>query len=170
MTSCITCGKAVRKRDAHNVLAYEGESYLVCCPPCEQQFNGKPKYYVAAARSLFGQETDNATITTRPRQLGLRELQMLRGIKASFTEIERSYADINRHFDQISTSGGLEGLRNAMMDHRKMMDSLGQKLDVHAGSYFRSRIRLSLRPPGNRRALTADRKEKVKACITRSMH
>jgi len=141
MNRCITCGKVVSKPKAQNAIERKGQTYLVCCPLCEKEFNRDPEHYVAVSQSVFGDntvETHSQASARLPSNSNLSEnhfdtARMTRRLKESFEAIERSYADLVKHFDQVSTSGGLEGMRNALREHREMMDSLQEGMAVHAG-------------------------------------
>jgi YHS domain-containing protein len=141
MNRCITCGKIVAKPEAQNLVDYKNNTYLLCCPLCEEEFNRDPGYYTAVAQSVFGVHTGGTRLTedaqlygeTVPDEGLLPNPRLLHNLQGAFAEIERAYADLCRHFDQISASGTLKGLRKALGDHRKMMDSLQSKMSVHAG-------------------------------------
>ncbi|NOY88701.1 MAG: YHS domain-containing protein [FCB group bacterium] len=141
MNRCITCGKIVTKPKAQNLVEREGHTYLLCCPLCEEEFNRDPEHYMAVAQSVFGNHTLKAHSQKGTQQIGEavpderfpENPHLLRNLQSAFAEIERSYADLYRHFDQISESGTLGGLRKALRDHWEMMESLQQKMAVHAG-------------------------------------
>lgn len=141
MNRCITCGKIVTRLKAQNAVEWDGHTYLVCCPLCEKEFNHDPDHYLAVARSLFGnyavtthsQGSANPMVSGDSFENHAELIHLIRNLKESFDALERSNNELVRHFDQISTSGGLEGLRNALRDHRKMMDLLHENMAVHAG-------------------------------------
>lgn len=141
MNRCITCGKIVTRPKAQNSAEHKGCTYLVCCPLCEKEFHRDPAHYAEVARSLFGdyavkahsQASPEATPTAGPSGSASDFTHMIRSLKDSFDELVRSHKQLDRHLDEIATSGGLEGLRNALNDHRNLMDSLQERMLVHAG-------------------------------------
>jgi YHS domain-containing protein len=46
MTRCITCGQPTNRNKAHMAIEYEGESYLVCCPLCQAEFEKDPQKFI----------------------------------------------------------------------------------------------------------------------------
>lgn len=141
MNRCITCGKIVTRPKAQNSVKRDGHEYLVCCPLCEKEFDRDPDHYVAVARSLFGDYAVKAhtqviegTASADKSAKNVTELvHIIRNLKESFEALECDNKELSKHLDQISASGGLEGLRNALSEHRSMMDALEKKMAVHAG-------------------------------------
>jgi len=39
------CGKRVNRQKAHIAVEYEGYVYCLCCPRCQQEFEGDPAKY-----------------------------------------------------------------------------------------------------------------------------
>lgn len=141
MNRCITCGKLVTRPKAQNAIERDGHTYLVCCPLCEKGFDRAPDHYIAVARSLLGDfavdtfsEGSLSHVNGEKASKNAAELlHMIRNLTDSFEALERDNKELSKHHDQISASGGLEGLRKAMSEHRKMMDDLEEKMAVHAG-------------------------------------
>jgi len=46
MNRCITCNKPLNVNKAHMKVEYRGETYLVCCPLCQSEFERDPDAYV----------------------------------------------------------------------------------------------------------------------------
>ncbi|MFQ6116745.1 MAG: YHS domain-containing protein [Candidatus Bipolaricaulia bacterium] len=44
------CGKRVNRQKAHIAVDYEGYTYYLCCPRCQQEFESDPAKY--ASREL----------------------------------------------------------------------------------------------------------------------
>lgn len=44
------CGKRITRNGAHIVLEHEGESYYLCCPLCQAEFERDPDRYVRTVR------------------------------------------------------------------------------------------------------------------------
>ena len=141
MNRCITCGKIVTRPKAQNAIERDGHTYLVCCPLCEKEFDRAPDHYIAVARSLLGDfavdtysEGSSSHVNGEKASKNTAELvHMIRNLTDSFEALERSNKDLRKHFNQISDNGGLEGLRNALSAHNKMMDSLQDRMAVHSG-------------------------------------
>jgi YHS domain-containing protein len=144
MNRCITCGKMVTEPKAQNVIVRDHHKYLVCCPLCEKEFNRDPEHYMAVAYTLFGKfgvevysqterETAPNEAVEHPRAPGFDIEHMLRGLQESSDELQRQYRELLRHFENITEVGGLEGLRNALLKHQKLMDELRKKIGVHCG-------------------------------------
>jgi YHS domain-containing protein len=139
MNRCITCGKIVTGSAAGNVLTRNGQSYLVCCPLCEEEFERNPEHYLAVSKSVLGmyaggsESDDNRYAADYEFGVHPKTVHMMKNLKESYADIERSYKELVRHFDELSTTGGLEGLRNALRDHRGMMEALQDKMAVHEG-------------------------------------
>jgi YHS domain-containing protein len=49
------CGKRINRNKAHIELEHEGETYLLCCPKCQSEFEQHPEKYVNR-RSRRGSE------------------------------------------------------------------------------------------------------------------
>ncbi len=143
MNRCITCGKIVTRPKAQNNVTYDNHSYLVCCPMCEKEFASDPKHYVAVAKSVLGDYAVNAYSQTVAENSTNTDIQavfdptnfvrLLRNLQVGFDEIKQQYRELDDHLDKVSDSGGLNGLRQALNEHRTMMDSLHEKISVHAG-------------------------------------
>lgn len=141
MNRCITCGKTVSRLQTQNVVRRDGHEYLVCCPLCEAEFLKKPEYYIAVARSAYGDYPLKAHTQinrlpdgyTKPNRNNAEYLRLLSNLQKDFDEIERSYKELDRHFDRLSESGGIEGLRKELENHRELMESLLEKIIVHSG-------------------------------------
>lgn len=143
MNRCITCGKIVTRPKAQNSVKRDGHEYLVCCPLCEKEFHRDPAHYTAVARSLFGDYAVKAHSQTQVAERSIDTditsrsatelVHIVRNLKESFETLERDNTELSKHLDQISASGGLEGLRKALSDHRRMMDAIEKKMAVHAG-------------------------------------
>jgi uncharacterized CHY-type Zn-finger protein len=143
MNRCITCGKIVTGPKAQNVIIRGHHKYLVCCPLCEKEFNRDPEHYMAIAHSLFGKFGVDAYSQTERvfgghtgaehGQAGFEIEHMLRGLQEGSDELQREYRDLLRHFENITEVGGLEGLRNALLEHQKLMDEMRKKIAVHCG-------------------------------------
>lgn len=50
MTRCITCEKPTNRNKAQMSISYEGETYLVCCPLCQAEFERNPEKYIFRSR------------------------------------------------------------------------------------------------------------------------
>jgi len=42
------CGKRINRNKAHIELEHEGETYLLCCPVCQSEFEREPDKYAHA--------------------------------------------------------------------------------------------------------------------------
>jgi YHS domain-containing protein len=141
MNRCITCGKIVTRPKAQNPVECGGHTYLVCCPLCDKEFHRDPAHYTAVARSLFGDYAVKAHSHASQRTVGRDEpnrgatelVRIVRNLKDSFEDLERENKELAKHLDQISASGGLEGLRNSLSEHRSMRVVLEEKMAIHAG-------------------------------------
>ncbi len=141
MNRCITCGKIVTRPKAQNTIERDNHTYLVCCPLCEREFDRAPEHYIAVARSVLGDyalKAHSQKIMRQNGETGLDEVlsrdpDLLRNLQSAFSEIERSFADLYRHFDRVSESAGLDSLPNVLGDHRELMEALQSKMTVHAG-------------------------------------
>jgi len=51
------CGRNLNKQKAHIAVDYEGQTYYLCCPQCQQAFEAAPKRY---ARPELGQRSAKA--------------------------------------------------------------------------------------------------------------
>jgi YHS domain-containing protein len=140
MNRCITCGKTVSRMKAQNEITHEGHTYLVCCPLCEKEFRRDPEHYIAVAQLVFGAFTTSAYSQVAPKNTENTPLNktsdnvhMMQVIKEAFADIEREYKDLSRHFEKISSSGGIEGLRYTLQEHREKMGALKKKMSIHSG-------------------------------------
>jgi YHS domain-containing protein len=43
------CGKRITRNGAHIVIEYGGETYYLCCPQCQAEFERQPQRYVRGA-------------------------------------------------------------------------------------------------------------------------
>jgi len=42
------CGKKINRAKAHIALEYKGETYYLCCPLCQSEFERDPDRYIAS--------------------------------------------------------------------------------------------------------------------------
>jgi len=135
MSRCIICGKLIAKGWKYGSVDYHGESFDVCCPMCEKEFYGNPRLHTAVARSVLdGGDNEGAMISEESAEAGPHlNFDMLRSMRDSFEEIRRTCDDLKRDFEQISASGGLEGLRRALHEHHGRLEALQDKAIIHAG-------------------------------------
>jgi YHS domain-containing protein len=143
MNRCITCGKIVTPRKAENVIEQEGHRYLVCCPMCKKEFERDPQHYLAVAKSVFwdyGVDAYSQTTASdddRNKDMAdpqaVENARLLHNLQGSFERIQDRFKTMTRHFDEMSESGGLNGLRTAMTEHRVLLNGLSDELRVHAG-------------------------------------
>lgn len=141
MNRCITCGKIVTRPKAQKIIGRGGHKYLVCCPLCEKEFNRDPEHYIAVAQAIFGDYSVKAhsqSAASPPHMENVSHdiadtIHLTRNMKEFFDTIRHSFSELVNHFDQISASGGLEGLRKSMRDHRQMMYTLQENMTVYAG-------------------------------------
>jgi YHS domain-containing protein len=40
------CGQRINRNKAHIVIEYEGQTFLLCCPLCQSEFEKDPQKYV----------------------------------------------------------------------------------------------------------------------------
>lgn len=45
MAECTVCGKELASDDMEDQIEYEGDTYSVCCPECQDQFEESPEQY-----------------------------------------------------------------------------------------------------------------------------
>lgn len=141
MNRCITCGKLVTRRRAENTLESDGHSYLVCCPLCEKEFRRDPAHYVAVAEALFGEyaaKANSQTYGTQSRESDAiakpsdQVMKMLYRLQGNFDHLRGQFKELHSRFDRVSDSGGLEGLRSALLEHNHLLDVLNREMSVHA--------------------------------------
>jgi len=110
---------------------------------CEKEFDRNPEHYLEVMRVVFGEDaadghssgtTARRRVDRAPANIDLDKVHMMDNLNEGFAEIARAYEELYRHFDQISTTGGLEGLRMALLEHRGLMDDVRKKMNVHAGA------------------------------------
>jgi YHS domain-containing protein len=142
MNRCITCGKLVTRRKAENTVELDGHSYLVCCPLCEKEFRRDPAHYVAVAEAAFGEYAAKANSQTYGTQSGESDaiarpsdqvMRMLYRLQGNFDQLRAEFKELHSQFDRVSESGGLEGLRAALLEHGHLLDTLNREMSVHAG-------------------------------------
>lgn len=141
MNRCITCAKPVTVETAESRITRDGETFLVCCRLCEKEFERDQDHYIAVARSLIADSTGTSKVRASKASFETDELsenyteliRLIGNLKDSSDELRRSQRELTRHFNLISTSGGLEGLRNALRDHRELMESFEEDMRVHSG-------------------------------------
>jgi YHS domain-containing protein len=145
MNRCITCSSIVTDPDTDNIVDYEGSEYYVCCPLCKNEFNQNPGYFAAILRVALGDRVSDCNNAQYPSahavpessaesMLPLGNLHMLKSLETNFQGIREHFEELDKHFGQFSEAGGLEGLRNAMWEHRQMMDALRYEIAVFAGT------------------------------------
>lgn len=143
MNRCITCGKLVTQTKAQNLADYDGHKYLVCCPLCEQEFGRDPEYYVAVLRAAVGDYPAKAFSQMAPGPgtsgTGTKEEsaagspQLISSLERNFAGIRQRFGDLETHLERMTESGGLNGLRNSLNEHRRMMDELRNELVIFSG-------------------------------------
>jgi YHS domain-containing protein len=143
MNRCITCGKLVTRPKAQNKVQYDGHEYLVCCPLCEKEFNSRPSHYVAVLQAALGDYTLKAHtpapyIATRRTRLGADvsaagEIHLIQSLERKIDEIGLRYQELEKHFEHLAESGGLNGLRSAMNEHRVKMDEFRNQMMILVG-------------------------------------
>ena len=45
MAECVVCDKELESSEMEDQIDHEGESYYVCCPECEDEFEESPEDY-----------------------------------------------------------------------------------------------------------------------------
>jgi YHS domain-containing protein len=50
MTRCVTCEKPLNRNKAYMSIEYENETFLVCCPLCQAEFEKNPMRYIHRSR------------------------------------------------------------------------------------------------------------------------
>lgn len=43
------CGKRINRNKAHIEIEFKGETYYLCCPQCQQEFEQNPEKYARKA-------------------------------------------------------------------------------------------------------------------------
>ncbi len=143
MNRCITCGKLVARPKAQNTIEYNRHEYLVCCPLCEKEFNRDPEYHVAVLRATIGDYAMKAhsqasyanagTESATTDENDLSDLHLLQHLETSFAVIKQRFVDLEKHFEEVAGSGGINGLRNALNKHRMIMDELRNDIMIFTG-------------------------------------
>lgn len=154
MRRCITCGQSIDIGDSGDIIQLNGSSFVACCPVCEREFKRAPEHYLAVWQAALRNDMIDAEFQpllknqSQGNEYNLHpaSIHLLQNLNNAFAAIASSYKELIRNFDQISSSGGLEGLRNSLSEHRKMLASLRDQIEVHAGV---CRLVLAVADPGS---------------------
>ncbi|MFQ6093478.1 MAG: YHS domain-containing protein [bacterium] len=50
MLRCAVCKQRTNQNKAHISIWYEGETYYLCCPLCQAEFEREPEKYIRALK------------------------------------------------------------------------------------------------------------------------